>query len=165
MENQNNMIIKIFEIIKKNLLLSLFVLTAIILTVFLAAEKLKKEIFLIKTSPLSGEIRSFNPYGSLYFYFSDKLDKKTVQASVSPAIKIEIKVEEWEKGSVLRIYPKKSWEFDQNYILTINNNLSSIDGGRLKTDVVFSFKYVMPRPEEIEGPKTEDAVDFRNFNR
>jgi hypothetical protein len=139
------------NIVKKNLLLSLFVFVAIVITIVLVVSgSIKKELLLVKTVPPSNTpLLTLDSHVPIFFYFSDKIDKKTVDVSVSPNIKIITDVQSDGENNVLKIIPSSAWEYNTQYSLTIKESLSSQDGKKLTGDVVFLFLIDFPKAEDM----------------
>lgn len=140
----------IINLIKRNPVISLFVLIGIILTIVLMATTVfKKELVLTKTSPFAGsKIETVYQTDPVVLYFSEPLDEETVRINVFPETKFNFKVDSSGSEGSISINPIPWWNYDTNYTVTVDKSLRSSSGAALKDNVIFSFSLVFPKTQE-----------------
>lgn len=150
----------IIEIIKKNLILSIFVAVAILLTILLFfIEPVFQKNALLRTSFPSGTtLSTINPTNEIVFFFSNQINEKSLDIKIIPEEAIVSHVASEGEPSIT-IKPRGWWKYNSPYTIAI----SSPD---FKNDVTFSFSVTFPKQEELP-PQTgeESGIDYRNFQR
>ncbi len=146
------MFLFLINIIKKNLFLSIFLGIAILLTIFLFFfEAFKKELILTNTIPLSGQtVYDIDNRSPIICSFSEAVDEKTIKITSSPSLEFKFEVD--NSSFQIKIFPIPAWEYNENYKITIDKNLSSLTGARLKKDLIFNFLIKFPPLEELPPP-------------
>lgn len=153
-------------LIKKNLLLSIFIFVAIFLTILLFfSEIFKKELILTRTFPPAGKIVEMSSTFPLFFYFPENIDQKSIKITVVPETKTTFNIEQVSQDEFfIEVFPDPWWKFNQNYVLTIDRELRSVGGAKLINNISYKFT-VVPPPVEQMPPQTgsEEGIDYRNF--
>lgn len=153
----------LINLIKNNLVLFGFVVIAIILTIILALSgTFNKKLILLKTSPEEGIVYSGVPYGSIYFYFSEEINPKTIITEIIPQTEIVAEAEKSNGEFFVKIYPKTFWKFNTQYKITIKNTLSSLSGAKTDNNFIYSFSYSLPQNEKGQGIPSEEGINMND---
>ena len=140
----------LIDLIRRNLLIFVFLLIGTILTIILMISgTFNKELVLQKTSPQQGQTETIYNTDPVVFYFSESIDQKTIQISISPPIKFNFKTETNQEGGTISINPIPWWNFDTNYTIVVSKNLKGTTGSRLKQDFTFTFSLTFPKTENL----------------
>jgi hypothetical protein len=144
----------LINLIKKNLLLSVFVFIAVVLTIVLFfSDVFKKELLLTRTSPASqGVVVSLDSRTPILFYFSEPIDKTSIKVSIYPKTGFITQTVNTEKEGYIEVLPDPWWDFNKNYTITIDKSLRSANKSFLKEPIVFSFSLTPPTELNSDQP-------------
>lgn len=135
----------LIDIIKKNIVIFSFVLIGIILTIILMlGGAFNRELIFSRTSLPSGQTEILDNTTPIVFYFSEELDPKTIVVKISPETKFLIKTGVESEQGTLSVYPLPWWKYKTPYTITVDKKLLEKQGGRLKSDISFSFSLIFP---------------------
>ncbi|MDP3888526.1 MAG: Ig-like domain-containing protein [bacterium] len=97
--------------------------------------------------PSPGPHQTPVPGEAIIFTFNQKINPETLSFTVSPNIDLKWSLDDIK--TTLSIYPSiDPWEENKEYQLTISKNLSSVEGNKLKEDLVYNYQFEFSKMQE-----------------